>query len=391
MRVGITAEFLGFRHNGLATYQRELLRGLAQLSDGPHHFYPYIATPAARQLVPVAAQLTPRLVPPYNAALRLYITLPAELMRRPVDVLHVAGLWGPPWSPCPTVASIHDLGWENVPDIYPPLRRWRLSLMVRMTAHHATRIIAPSHYTAADLQRIYKVPPDKIRVIYPGFDAERLAAGATPAEAARVRRHYGLDGPFLLYVGSIEPKKNVDKLIRAYATLRRECGIPHKLVIAGKPLWLAQQTLDLPRVLGVEPEVRFLGQVPDADLPGLYTAATVSAYLGSYEGFGFPPLEAMACGAPSLVANRTSLPEVVGDAARLVDPLAPEQVVRGLYDLLSSDALRAELSARGRARASQFPATDLARHVIAVYEESLATAHPARGSSRTRLSPRRSR
>jgi glycosyltransferase involved in cell wall biosynthesis len=383
MRVGISCEFMGLKRNGTATYSRNLLRGLAQLG-GEHEFYPYLSSRAALPLAPEAAQMRPRMVYPYNAAVRLGLTLPLELLRRRVDLLHVQG-WGPFWSPCPMVLTVHDIGWERFPEIYPKALALRLAYLVRASARRAIRIIASSHYTADDLMRLYRVPAEKIRVIYPAVDPG-IARVDEPAAIERVRARYGIPRRYILYVGSIEPKKNVHRLIRAYAALRRVREIEQPLVIAGRPLWLSQPILDLPAQLGLEQHIIFTGPVRQEDLAALYSGADVFTFLGMYEGFGYPPLEAMACGAPVLAANRTSLPEVLGDpsassgqaAALLVDPDQQDDVADGLARLLSDAELRERLRARGLRRAEQFQLVPHARQVLAVYAECAAASGRAR-------------
>ncbi len=375
MRVGISCEFMGVKRNGTATYSRNLLRGLAQLG-GEHEFYPYLSARAALPLVPGVAHMPPRMVYPYNAAIRLGLTLPLELLRRRVDLLHAQG-WGPFWSPCSTVLTVHDIGWERFPEIYPRALALRLSYLVRASARRAIRIIASSHYTADDLKRLYQVPAEKIRVIYPATDPS-IARVAEPAAIERVRARYGIPSRYILYVGSIEPKKNVHRLIEAYAALRRARPIEHSLVIAGKPLWLSKPIVDLPAQLGLEQHVVFTGPVRQEDLAALYSGADVFAFLGMYEGFGYPPLEAMACGTPVLAANRTSLPEVLGDAAVLVDPDRQDDVADGLARLLSDAELREQLCARGLRRAEQFQLVPHARQVLDVYAECAAASGRAR-------------
>jgi glycosyltransferase involved in cell wall biosynthesis len=371
MRVGISCEFMGLKRNGTATYSRNLLRGLAQLG-GEHEFYPYLSSRDALPLVPEAAHMRPRIVYPYNAAVRLGLALPLELLRRPVDLLHAQG-WGPFWSPCPMVLTVHDIGWERFPEIYPKALVLRLSYLVRASARRAIRIIASSHYTADDLVHLYQVPAEKIRVIYPATDPG-ISRVAEPAAIERARARYGIPNSYILYVGSIEPKKNVHRLIEAYAALRRAQQIEQTLVIGGKPLWLSQPILELPAKLGLEQHIIFTGPVRQEDLAALYSGADVFAFLGMYEGFGYPPLEAMACGTPVLAANRTSLPEVLGDAALLVDPDRQDDVVDGLARLLSDAELREQLRARGLDRAEQFQLVPHARQVLDVYAECAAAS-----------------
>jgi glycosyltransferase involved in cell wall biosynthesis len=242
---------------------------------------------------------------------------------------------------------------------------------VRSSARRAALIIASSHYTAADLTRIYGVPAEKIRVIYPSLSPD-FARVADPAAIESVRARYGIPGRYILYVGSIEPKKNVHRLIQAYAALRRARQVEHPLVITGRPLWLSQPILDLPAALGIERHVIFTGPARQEDLAALYSGADVFAFLGMYEGFGYPPLEAMACGTPVLAANRTSLPEVLGDSALLVDPDREEDVAAGLARLLDDADLRDRMRAQGLRRAEQFQLVAHARQVLDVYAECAA-------------------
>jgi len=285
-------------------------------------------------------------------------------------VLHAQG-WGPVRSPCPMVLTVHDIGWESFPAIYPKALALRLAYLVRSSARRAALIIASSHYTAADLMRIYQVPAEKIRVIYPSLSPD-IARVVDPAAITQVRARYGLPSRYMLYVGSIEPKKNVHRLIHAYAALRRARQVEQPLVITGRPLWLSQPILDLPAQLGIAQHVIFTGPARQEDLSGLYSGADVFAFLGMYEGFGYPPLEAMACGTPVLAANRTSLPEVLGDAALLVDPEREDDVAAGLAQLLDNADLRAQLRARGLRRAEQFQLVPHARQVLDVYHECAA-------------------
>jgi glycosyltransferase involved in cell wall biosynthesis len=369
MRVGISAEFMGAKRNGTATYSRNLLHGLAALGS-EHQFYPYLSARAALPLLPAVGNITPRMVYPYNAYIRLSATLPLELLRRPVDVLHAQG-WGPVRSPCPMVLTVHDIGWESFPEIYPKALALRLSYLVRSSARRAEVIIASSRYTADDLVRIYGIPAEKIRVIYPSLGAD-IARVADPAVIEQARSRYGIPSRYILYVGSIEPKKNVHRLIQAYAALRRARQVEQPLVITGRPLWLSQPILDLPAKLGIERHVIFAGPARQEDLSALYSGADVFAFLGMYEGFGYPPLEAMACGTPVLAANRTSLPEVLGEAALLVDPDREEDVAAGLARLLDDAELREQLRARGLRRAEQFQLVPHARQVLEVYRECVS-------------------
>jgi glycosyltransferase involved in cell wall biosynthesis len=369
MRVGISAEFIGTISCGMATHAMSLLNGLAAL-DTEHRFHPYLCTARARALVPVASHIVPRVVRPYSAWLRVPLTLPAELLRRPVDLFHAASSWAPPWCPVPIVATIHDLTFETSPQTYTRAMRWRLRWLVRSTAHRAVRVICGSRTSADELVRLYGIRPEKIRVIHYALDPS-LAPVRDAAHIARVRARYGLARPYILYVGMIEPKKNIDRLIHAYLTLRRERRIPHQLAIAGRAGWLSRSIIELATTPGLEGDVRLLGEVPQADLAPLYSEADAMAFLSVGEGFGFPPLEAMACGVPVLAGRGGSLPEVLDDAAMFVDPHRPGDVVDSLARMLEDEGLRARLRIRGLERAGEFRPERTARQTVTVYEECL--------------------
>ncbi len=367
MRIGVSAEFIGTKPCGIATATRNLLRGLAPL-EGPHHFYPYLATRKATSLVPSTPFIHPRLVRPYASWVRVPFTLPLELLRHPVDLFHATSGWAPPWCPRPMLATIYDLSFETHPEAFPFFMRARLSFLVRRTAHQALVVITPSQHSANDLVRLYAVPPDKIRVIHLPLDPG-LAPVADPVEIGRVRSLYGLARPYILYLGTLEPKKNVDKLIRAFAALRRERDLGHQLVIAGRPLYFARPIVDLARSLGLDRDILFPGPIPEQDLAALYSGADIFAFLSAYEGFGYPPLEAMAMGTPVLASNTSSLPEILGDAAALVNPSDQEQITRRLAELLTDPGLRSDLRARGFEHVRRFDPVALARQTVAVYEE----------------------
>jgi glycosyltransferase involved in cell wall biosynthesis len=391
MRIGISAEFIGAVSCGMATYTQNLLHGLAELETG-HRFFPYLSVPDGLARMPTAGHVVLRLVRPYNAWVRMPLTLPAELLRRPVDLFHATPGWAPPWCPAPIVATIHDIAFETAsPQTYTVAMRWRLRWLVRSTVRRALRLICPSQATARDLERLYHVPADKIRVIHNPLERS-MAPVTNQLEVERVRSRYGLSGPYILYLGMVEPKKNVDRLMHAYTSLRRERGIPHRLVLAGRAGWMSGPILDLAARLA--PDVRVLGEVPQADVPALYTAADAFAFLSTAEGFGYPPLEAMACGCPVLAGQGGSLPEILGDAAVLVDPQQPARVDEGLARLLDDKDLRARLRSRGLERARAFGLAATASRVLSVYEECFeeigrarrtAAEPPVRRSGRDRI------
>ena len=229
----------------------------------------------------------------------------------------------------------------------------------------AGAIIAVSHHTKRDLVEIYGAPPDKVHVVHEGIDAG--FAPAAPAEVQRVRGQYSPGRPYLLMVGTLEPRKNHAAALRTLARLKAQ-GFDHRLLIVGGGGWLFSPIGQMVEQLGLAGDVTFTGYVPAADLPALYTGADCVLLPSLYEGFGFPVLEAMACGAPVVCSNVSSLPEVAGDAALLVTPEDDEQIAAAVRLVLTQPALQAALREQGRVQAAHFRWERCATETVAVYQ-----------------------
>jgi glycosyltransferase involved in cell wall biosynthesis len=304
---------------------------------------------------------------PHTPLVRIPLTLSAELRRRPVDLLHVQ-YTAPPLAPCPVVSTVHDLSFEHIPETFKRRSRVQLRLTVRATARRAAHVIAPSEFTRRDLVETYGLDPARVTAI-PLAASPRFRPVADAAELGRVRRRYGIGGEYVLAVGSIQPRKNLARLVRAYSALRRARGRSNlpQLVLVGKKGWLYDDTLDAIEQEGLAGSVVLTGYVSEGDLPALYAGALCFAYPSYFEGFGLPPLEAMSCGAPVLTGNLTSLPEVVGDAGLTVDPFDTGAIAGALARLIDDDALRADLRGRGLSRARRFDWRETARMTLEVY------------------------
>jgi len=246
---------------------------------------------------------------------------------------------------------------------------------VRRSAREAAQVIALSEYARSDIIDTYRVSPEKVSVI-------PLAAPAhfrpinDEQELQRVRQTYGIEGDYILSVGAIQPRKNLSRLVAAYSRLRRanpEGKLP-RLVLVGKCAWLYDETLRTIKELEVSNSVVLTGYVPEADLPALYSGALCFVYPSYFEGFGLPPLEAMKCGAPVIVGNKTSLPEVVGDAGLLVDPFEVDDIAAAIEKVISDSNLRAQLRVKGLERAKLFDWRETARQTLAVYEKAAGVA-----------------
>jgi glycosyltransferase involved in cell wall biosynthesis len=258
----------------------------------------------------------------------------------------------PPVHPRATVVTIHDLGYLHEPDAHTDWSRRYLDWSTRWSVRAARHVIAISEATKNDLIERYRVPEERISVVYHGVDERFRPADAVEMARARGKLGLGTDERFILFVGTLQPRKNLVRLIEAFETIADD--EPNlKLVLAGRRGWKTDE-IDL-AIATSRHRARILlpGHVPDADLPALYSSATVVVLISLFEGFGLPALEAMACGAPVLVSDRGSLPEVAGDAAVIVDPLDVREIVAGLRDLMDPEDRKRRVT-RGRQHASRF-------------------------------------
>ena len=268
----------------------------------------------------------------------------------------------------PTVLTVHDLIFKLFPRYHKRLNYWFLNAAMPLFVQRADAVIAISQATRRDLITHYGTPPEKITVVYeaaaPGFRPP------TPKAVAAVRARYGLPERFLLTVGTIEPRKNLVRLLKALVRLRRDDSDLH-LVVVGSRGWLYEDFFRRRTELGLEDVVHLPGYVPDEDLPAVYGAATVVVMPSLYEGFGLPVLEAMACGVPVVSSRAASLPEIGGEAARYFDPTNVEEMAAVLAQVLRDTDLRAEMRAAGLEQAARFSWERTARETMAVYEKVL--------------------
>jgi glycosyltransferase involved in cell wall biosynthesis len=344
------------QRTGTEHYARRLIEQLLKHA-GAHAFRLYYREPPPG---PPSAQVEQRVIP--FPRMWTHVRLSWELLtRRPRPaVLFVPAHVLPLIHPLPSVVTVHDLGYRRFPNAHPPRQRRYLDWSTGFSARRATHLLADSQATRRDLAEFYGVPPGKVTVVYPGGPE-----GLARVDPAPVRQRHRLPAEYVLHVGTLQPRKNLARLIEAVASLRaRRPALG--LVLAGRPGWLAEPLLALARAHA--DFVHLLDYVPQADLAGLYSGARVFAFPSLYEGFGFPILEAMACGTPVVCSNTSSLPELAGEAALLVDPLDPAALAAALEHVLTDAALAAELAARGPAQARQFTWEAAASRTLAVLE-----------------------
>jgi glycosyltransferase involved in cell wall biosynthesis len=304
--------------------------------------------------------------------------LPARARAAGAELLHAPGFRAPVWPSMPQVVTILDASPLRFPGLFRRRDVLLLGMYMRRAAQRARHIVTISEHSKGEIMQHLGVAPERITVTY-------LAAGVafTPVAAAVVRatlERLNIQAPYILCVGNVEPRKNLMRVIEAFATLRRE-GRPHTLVLVGKAGALAAPVIAALEQSGVADAVRLTGFVAEDDLAALYTGAAAFVYPSLYEGFGIPPLEAMACGCPVITSNSSSLPEVVGDAALQVDPLDLHAITAALARLLDDPGLGDDLRGRGLARARTFSWRRCAEQTAAAYRRALAapTAVAERG------------
>jgi glycosyltransferase involved in cell wall biosynthesis len=310
-----------------------------------------------------------------------HLRLSAEMVVRPPDVLFVPAHVLPLIHPRRSVVTVHDLGYLSYPEAHTPGDRRYLDGSTRWNARRATLVVADSAATRADLIRAYGVDGRKIRVIYLGRD-ETLAPVRDGGSLADVRARYGITGRYLLYVGTLQPRKNLARVIAAFARTAADPAFADlQLVLAGKKGWLYDDLFAQVERLDLAGRVVFPGYIEDADLPALLSGALAFVFPSLFEGFGIPVLEAGACGVPVITSNTSSLPEVAGDAALLVDPHDVDAIAEAMYRLVTDDALRSELARRGLANVQRFSWEKCARETLAVLLEA-GSSRPEAGSSK---------
>jgi glycosyltransferase involved in cell wall biosynthesis len=370
--VGLNAHLLSLEENyrgaGISWYIYNLLCHLPDA--GPELRYTaYLHEPrfAPRQGVDVARPgwSTAR---PWKRIAWEQLAAPFALRRDRVDLLHAMAFVSPLISPCPTVVTVLDLGFLYYPEAIKRGKRLYLQWMTRLAVRRARRVIAISENTRRDIIERYCVAAERVETVYCGVD--RRFQPLPARDVAAFRQHKGLPERYILFLGTIEPRKNVTSLLSAYAQLVERAPSETSdlaLVIAGAKGWFYRDVFAQVEALGLAQRVHFPGYVPEAEKPMWYNAATCFCYPSLYEGFGLPPLEAMACAVPVITSNTSSLPEVAGNAAQIVPPLDVDALSTALHELVSSPSRRAEWAQRGRRQAQRFSWEQAARQTVQIY------------------------
>jgi glycosyltransferase involved in cell wall biosynthesis len=363
MRVAFDVSALRAPQTGVGTYTANLLehlRCVPQLDMLP------IAQPEMRWPLPGDSR------PPtlrMNKTLWLQTVLPLHLARVAADVCHFTNSVAPCWTPCPSVLTIHDMTLWLLPKYHPRRRILAMRPFIPFAARRAKAIIAVSASTKRDVVRTLNVPEKKVHVIHEAAAPHFRPVPRTTLDG--VRQRYGLPASFILYVGTIEPRKNLPRLLAAFDIVRRSGYSSHGLVLAGSRGWGESSVLSSMERLGLNGSIQVLGYVPSDALVALYNLADALVFPSHYEGFGLPVMEAMACGTPVVTSPNGSLAEIAGGAAELIDPTDPESIAAGLQRVLADSQRRAEMRTAGLARAAQFSWSRVAAQTGELYASVL--------------------
>jgi len=371
LHIAIDAHSVGTQLGGNESYAINLIEALARI-DPINRYTLYVTKEAAIDRFQGRwPNFKVRRLLPHTPLVRIPLTLALELRRRPVDLLHVQ-YTAPPSSPCPMIATIHDLAFEHLPETFNRRSWMQLRLTVRRTARRAAHIITVSEYSREDLCRTYGIQSQRITVT-PEAAPPHFAPVTNETELRKIRESYGIGADYIVSLSSIQPRKNLVRLIEAYSSLRRvrsDSKLP-KLVLAGKRGWLDREIFRAAKQTGFGKDILFIGYVPEPDLPALYSGAIGFVYPSYFEGFGLPVVEAMQCGTPVIAGNRTSIPEVAGDAALLVDPFDTGALTNAISRLIDDADLRASLRERGLKRAREFDWETTAELTLQAYRRAV--------------------
>lgn len=362
---------------GIGRYVRELIRALAAL-DRQTPYRLFVAGAAHSDLPPVPGPnfswRPTRVTPLWFARLwhRARFPLPVETFIGRVALFHATDFTLPPTLPgAKTLLTVHDLSFVRAPETTTPVLKAYLDRVVPRSVHRATHILADSQATKEDLVELYGTPPEKITVLLGGANPEFKPVEDKVGRRSVRERYHIPPNPYIFSIGTVQPRKNYARLITALAALGPAFEDVH-LVIAGGRGWLDSPIYQSVTDSGLSERVHFIGFARDEDLPALYSEARCLAYPSLYEGIGLPVLEAMACGIPVVTSNISSMPEVAGDAALLIDPYQVDELVDSLRRLLTDESLRADLIKRGYDQAACFTWDRAAQQLQDIYRQMLS-------------------
>lgn len=373
MKIAIDARgAVWFRGTGIGTYTYQLVKNLIRLNN--RHEYLVFCPEDSRDLIEYRPGITWQKVPenPDWFAEQAYMM---QIMRQAgMDVYHLPqnGLNLPKYVHQPVVVTLHDVIPYLLPQTCNPSFRRRFLAQMPGIVERASLLITVSHYSKRDIVRVLGVPPEKVVVIYAAPEPIYVPLPQEVSREYLARKYHTGPTPFILYIGGFSPRKNVGSLLQAFARCQKDLPSGMMLVLVGKRTPEVETLLQLARVLGINDKVIYPGYVPVGDLPHFYSAAAIFVYPSIYEGFGMPPLEAMACATPTIVSNTASLPEVVGDGALQVSPYDVKELAGAIVQVTQDSRLADRLRRKGKERACQFSWQQAAMETVLVYQAAVA-------------------
>ncbi len=369
MRIGFDITAIPRAKSGVGFYVLNLLKALAKI-DKENTFYIF-SKKEDELLVDFEADNFHTIWHSMsNRLLRLgweQTLLPRHISKYKLNIFHSPHYTVPLKCRVPVVTTFHDMTFFSHPEVHEKSKVIFFQRMIPIAAQRADAIIAVSESTKKDVVNFLNLPKDKVDVIYEGVDVNFYRPISKDQKVDLIRERYGLEKDFLLFVGTLEPRKNIEGVIKAFLQVTKKTKKQYNLVVGGTKGWHYKSIFELVQKMNLHREVIFTGYVPEEDLPYLFNAASVFVYPSFYEGFGIPPLEAMACGTPLVTSNISSLPEVVADAGLLVDPFSTDEIADAIIRVLTDQNLCSELARKGRKRAQLFSWEKAAKETLAVY------------------------
>jgi len=372
IRIGIDVHSIGSRQAGNETYYRELVTGLSSWSS-EHRFFLYHTNPIRREDLSLRRNFSLIRLFPSAPALRIPLTLPWRAWQERLDVFH--GMFVlPPFLRCKTVTTVADIAYEHFPEFFPVHELAWFKMMVPWSVRNADHVITVSECSKRDIVQTYGIPEEKITVTHEGA-GKRFFPHDKDVSKGELARKYGIEGDFILYLGRLQARKNLLALVNAFAHVHKS-GLPHKLVLAGRMDWKFSPVLSRIHDLGLEQFILMPGYIADNDVPIFYSSADLFVYPSFFEGFGLPVIEAMACGTPVMTSRGSSLEEVAGSAAYLVEPSDETAIADSLKRVLEDPELRVRMGQAGLARSRLFSFRHTAQQTIRVYEQLMGERVP---------------
>jgi len=370
MRIGINARYLQSRQTGIRNYLLNLLLKLKEIDSGNEYVLFFGSDkPVPEVVLDAGFEYDIPKMSTGTQALKFLWThfyLPCAIKRKKIDLFHESSFIAPMFKKCPTVVTVHDVAYLYIPFCYTYRTRLYFEVLLTGSIRKSNVVIAVSESVKKDIVNNFSVSPDKIKVIYEGVD-EMFRPIDDIVETEREKKICGIKGDFILVVSGVTPRKNLIRLIRAFKLLRDGKKTNAQLVIVGEKAWWSEEIFREAESCGDEDDIIFCGYLPDKDLICLYNSAKVFVHPSLYEGFGLPILEAMACGCPVVASNVSSIPEICGGAALLVDPENVEGLADAVHRVMNDEFLRKSLIEKGIKRARKFSWKKTAEETLAVY------------------------